>query len=165
MFPRLPVYMMNGDRSDFLVGNFETPLKYKMTSPADIFTLATLDRSVLGVSREKHHSYLLTDPAMKGFLFYEGQDCTGYAYVASTGHIGPVAVTRRDNMGRALDTALRIAAEGQSNQVSAFLPGNCEAALSIAAKHRMRITFPMVLLSDREFGDWKRYLPRNPGYM
>lgn len=165
MFPRLPIYMMNGDRSDLRVTNFEAPLKHRMTGPADIATLAALDRSVLGVSREKHHAYLLADPAMKGFLFYEEQNCTGYAYVASTGHIGPVAVARRESMGRALDTALRIAAEGDSNQVSAFLPGNCEAALSIAAGHRMRITFPMVLVSDREFGDWRRYLPRNPGYM
>lgn len=165
MFPRLPIYMMNGFRGASLAGNFEAPLKHKIASPADIATLAALDRSVLGVSRKKHHAYLLGDPAMKGFLFYEGQDYTGYAYVASTGHIGPVAVTRQDNMGRALDTALRIAAEGNSNQVSAFLPGNCEAALTVAARHRMRITFPMVLVSDREFGDWKRYLPRNPGYM
>ena len=165
MFPRLPIYMVNGDRSNFSGTNFEAPLEYKMIRAADIALLADLDRNVLGVSREKHHTYLLTDPTVKGFLFYEGGDCTGYAYVSSTGHVGPVAVRRRDVMARALDTALRIAAEGHSTQVSAFLPGNCEAALSIAARHRMRITFPMVLVSDREFGDWWRYLPRNPGYM
>jgi hypothetical protein len=68
-------------------------------------------------------------------------------------------------MGRALNTALRVASEGHSAELSAFLPGNCEAALAVAAGHRMRITFPMVLVSDREFGDWKRYLPRNPGFM
>lgn len=165
MFPRLPIYMMNVDRSDLLPGNFGAPLKHKMIGPADLAMLAALDRSVLGVSREKHHAYLLTDPAMKGFLLYEGQDCIGYAYVASTGHVGPVAVARQDSLGRALDTARGIAAEGPSGQVSAFLPGHCEAALGIAAKHRMRITLPMVLVSNREFGDWRRYLPRNPGYM
>ncbi len=165
MFPRLPIYMMNVDRSDLHDTNFETPLKHKAISSADLATLAALDCSALGVSREKHHMYLLADPAMKGFLFHEGEDCIGYAYVASTGHVGPVAVSRRDSMGRALDTALRIATEGHSTQVSAFLPGNCESALSIAARHRMQITFPMVLVSDREFGDWRRYLPRNPGYM
>jgi hypothetical protein len=68
-------------------------------------------------------------------------------------------------MAPALRTALRIAAEGQSDQISAFLPGNCETALAVAADHRMRIVFPMVLVSDREFGDWRRYLPRNPGFM
>ena len=35
----------------------------------------------------------------------------------------------------------------------------------LAIQHGMRIAFPMVLLSTREFGDWTRYLPRNPGFM
>jgi hypothetical protein len=29
----------------------------------------------------------------------------------------------------------------------------------------MRITFPMVLVSSRDFGDWTSYMPRNPGFM
>jgi hypothetical protein len=29
----------------------------------------------------------------------------------------------------------------------------------------MRIAFPMLLMSSRAFGDWSRYLPRNPGFM
>ena len=164
MFPRLPIYTMSIDRSDFRA-NQETPLKYKAITPADLATLAALDRSVLGVSREKHHMYLLSEPAMNGFLFFDSEDCAGYAYVASTGHVGPVAVARQDSMGRVLDTALRIAGERRSTQLSAFLPGICESALNVAARHRMRMTFPMVLVSNRDFGDWRRYLPRNPGYM
>jgi len=165
MYPRLPLYMVSADRRELSTGNFEAGLTYRAIDPADIATLAALDRDVLAVSREKHHKYLLTDRALRGFLFYERHECIGYAYIASGGHIGPVAVTRPDAMARVLDTALSIAAEGESARLSAFLPGNCEAALGIAAKHRMRITLPMVLVSDREFGDWRRYLPRNPGYM
>jgi GNAT superfamily N-acetyltransferase len=167
MFPRLPVYMFNADRTALLNTSSEAALKFRKAeaSGSDIATLAALDTSALSVSREKHHNYLLNDPTMNGFLLYEGDDCIGYAYVASTGHVGPLAVTKRDAMGPALGAALRIAAEGNSNQISAFLPGNCEAALAVAADHRMRITFPMVLVSDREFGDWRRYLPRNPGFM
>jgi GNAT superfamily N-acetyltransferase len=167
MFPRLPVYMFSSDRTALLNTGSEARLKFRKAeaSESHIATLAALDTSALGVSREKHHNYLLTDPTMKGFLLYEGDDCIGYAYVASTGHVGPLAVTKRDAMTAALGAALRIAAEGDSNQISAFVPGNCEAALAVAADHRMRITFPMVLVSDREFGDWRRYLPRNPGFM
>ena len=165
MFPRLPLYMMSGRRSDFRVSDCEPPFEHKAISAADLNALADLERSALGVSREKHHAFLLSDSAAKGFLLYEGPHCAGYAYIASSGHVGPVAVTQREYMGRAFDTALRIAADGQSTQLSAFLPGHSEAALAIAAKHRMRMTLPMVLVSDREFGDWRRYLPRNPGYM
>ena len=142
-------------------------MKYKLIerSSPDLGTLAAIDLSVLGVSREKHHKYLLNDRAMKGLLFYKVNDCVGYAYVASTGHVGPLALRSSDDMEEALNTSLNIAAEGQSDQVSAFLPGSNEAALRVAAEHRMRITFPMVLVSNREFGDWSRYLARNPGFM
>jgi GNAT superfamily N-acetyltransferase len=167
MFPRLPIYMFSADRKAFANSGSQARLKFRQAeaSGSDIATLAALDTGALGVSREKHHTYLLDDPAMQGFLLYEGDDCVGYAYVASTGHVGPLAVTKRDVMAPALDAALRIATQGNSDQVSAFLPGNCEAALAVAADHRMRITFPMVLVSDRELGDWRRYLPRNPGFM
>jgi hypothetical protein len=40
-----------------------------------------------------------------------------------------------------------------------------EASLEIAIACGMRITLPMVLMSAKEFGDWQRYLPRNPGFM
>jgi GNAT superfamily N-acetyltransferase len=167
MFPRLPVYMFSADRKALPNTSSEVRIKLRKAeaSKSHIATLAALDTSALGVSRERHHNYLLNDPAMKGFLLHEGDDCIGYAYVASTGHVGPLAVTKCDAMAPAFDAALRIAAEGDANQISAFLPGNCEAALAVAADHRMRITFPMVLVSDREFGDWRRYLPRNPGFM
>ena len=67
-------------------------------------------------------------------------------------------------MGAAFGTALDLAAAGGTAQVSALLPGVSEA-VGVAVKHGMRITFPMVLLSTRDFGDWTRYLPRNPGFM
>jgi GNAT superfamily N-acetyltransferase len=167
MYPRLPLYMFGADRkalSTVDAGAGVRVTKAEASGP-HLAALAAIDRSALGLSREKHHRFLLDDPAMTGFLLHEAGDCVGYAYVASTGHIGPLAVTRRDAMAPAFRAALKIAAGGGSDQLSAFLPGNCEAALGVAAEHRMRIAFPMVLVSDREFGDWQRYLPRNPGFM
>jgi GNAT superfamily N-acetyltransferase len=167
MFPRLPVYMFNADRNSLANTGRDASIEFRRVEPcgSHLAALAALDTSALGVSREKHHKYLLTDQTMNGFLLYDGDGCVGYVYVASTGHVGPLAVTRRDLMAPALRSALRIATEGESDHISAFLPGNCEAALRVAADHRMRITFPMVLVSNREFGDWSRYLPRNPGFM
>jgi hypothetical protein len=81
------------------------------------------------------------------------------------GHIGPVAVTRADAIAPALTTALAIAADIGAPQISAFVPGASEAALVAAVSAGMRITFPMVLMSSSDFGDWSRYLPRNPGFM
>jgi hypothetical protein len=101
---------------------------------------------------------------MKGVLLHDGGGCMGYAYVSATGHIGPLAVAQTREMGAAFKTALDLAAASGAPQVSAFLPGVSEA-LRVAVEHGMRITFPMVLVSTRDFGDWTRYLPRNPGFM
>jgi hypothetical protein len=119
----------------------------------------------LGFSREKHHKFLIGDSATRGFLLYEGEACVGYAYVNLSGHVGPFAVGRPEVAGTAFVTALHLAAESEAPQVSAFIPGVSEAPLAIAAAHGMRITFPMVLMSSHAFGDWTRYMPRNPGFM
>jgi hypothetical protein len=126
--------------------------------------LAEIDAQALGVSREKHHRYLIKDKATKGILLYDGGTCVGYAYIAD-GHIGPLAVAQPDAMSTAFRTALVMAAENGASQVSAFLPGASDAALTVAVENGMRITLPMVLMSTRDFGDWRRYLPRNPGFM
>lgn len=167
MFPRLPVYMFSLERKTLANIGSAPPLKFRQAeaSESDVAALVALDTDALGVSRERHHKYLLNDQAMKGFLLYDGDACVGYAYVALTGHVGPLAVTSRAFMAPALRGALKIAADFEPAQISAFLPGTCEATLRVAAEHRMRIALPMVLVSDRAFGDWDRYLPRNPGFM
>jgi hypothetical protein len=104
--------------------------------------------SLLGVSREKHHRYLLNDPATTGVLFCAGSDCVGYSYIGSNGHIGPLAVTRPDILRDAFTTALKLAAEGSAEKISAFLPGTGDSALSLAVNQGMRITFPMLLMAS-----------------
>ncbi|MBR1157517.1 hypothetical protein [Bradyrhizobium sp. JYMT SZCCT0428] len=96
---------------------------------------------------------------MNFVALYSGEECVGYAYVSSSGHIGPLAVARADALGGAFTTALALALEIGSPQVSAFLPGAAEAALKTAVEHGMRITVPMLLMSAREFGDWSGYCP------
>jgi hypothetical protein len=65
----------------------------------------------------------------------------------------------------AFATALKIATDGSSDKVSAFLPGTCDAAISLAVNQRMQITFPMLLMASPCYGHWTQYLPRNPGFM
>jgi hypothetical protein len=128
-------------------------------------TLAEIDSRAIGVAREKHHRYLLDDPATKGVMLRSGSDCVGYAYIGSNGHIGPLAVIQSEVLGDAFMTALKTAGDGSSEKISAFLPGTCDSALSLAVNHGMRITFPMLLMASPGYGDWAHYLPRNPGFM
>ncbi len=167
LFPRLPIYFFNAERDAVMKGLQGEPLRCSNieATAAHLSSLARIDAGALGISREKHHRYLLNDSTMKGYFFHEGGDCIGYAYISANGHVGPLAVAKRDAMGDAFKTALNLAAGSGASEVSAFLPGASGIALSIAAEHGMRITFPMVLVSTHDFGDWTRYLPRNPGFM
>jgi ribosomal protein S18 acetylase RimI-like enzyme len=167
LLPRFPIYSVSASREQ-LIGSMRgsrydvTPLKEEVST---LRRLAQADERVLGISREKHHRYLINDGGARGFNLYDGNDWAGYAYVDAGGHIGPLAVMEPHAVAPALRTALHLAAESCSSQVSAFLPGAGEAALNVAMEHGMRIKFPMLLMSSREFGNWAQYLPRNPGFM
>jgi hypothetical protein len=150
-----------------MTGLSDHPLRASVITdtPVHMDSLAEIDIRAAGVERKKHHRYLTNEAGTKGVLLYEGDECVGYAYVASNGHIGPLAVTRTDKLPDAFTAALKIAADGQSENISAFLPGTCTSALSLAVNHGMRITFPMLLMASHGYGDWTHYLPRNPGFM
>jgi len=166
MYPRFPIYNFSV-ASEHLIGRLQgAQLRCVAVenTASDLFSLAQIDIQALGVSREKHHSFLIQDKATKGVMLYDRDVRVGYAYIAD-GHIGPLAVVQPDAMEAAFRTALSLAAESGAPHVSAFLPGACDVALRIALEHRMRITLPMVLMSTRDFGDWRQYLPRNPGFM
>jgi ribosomal protein S18 acetylase RimI-like enzyme len=167
LYPRLPLYLVSVPR-DALHDRLKGPqfrCEPLQNSGADLHTLARVDSQVLGVSREKHHRYLIDDDAMRGVAFFVGDNCVGYAYVSRGGHIGPLAAVEPRAMDTAFRTVLAVAAEGGSSKVSAFLPGTSEATLDLAIEHGMRITFPMMLMSSYDFGDWRLYLPRDPGFM
>ena len=167
LFPRLPIYFFKVGR-ETLMGHLRgaqfhcVPLEHTVLH---LQILGRIDAHALGISREKHHRYLINDKAMRGVLLYAGDDCVGYAYVNAEGHIGPLAVIHPNASGDAFGTALNLAAQSGSSHVSAFIPGVSESTLGSAVAHGMRVTFPMVLMSTRAFGDWTQYLPRNPGFM
>ncbi len=166
LLPRLPIYLLSAARDSAPPHLHEGILRHAPieNKASHLRTLVQLDVSALGVPREKHHGYLLGDSTMKGVLLHDGDECIGYAYVSATGHVGPLAVSNATRMGDAFSTALHLAEASGAPQISAFLPGT-NNAIGIALERRMRIAFPMVLLSTRDFGDWTRYLPRNPGFM
>ena len=167
MFPRVPLYMAGAPREVVAARLPDEQLRCLPidNTAAHLGELTGTDVATLGVTREKHHRYLAGDAATEGFLLYEGDDCVGYVYVNAGGHVGPLAVRRPDRVGAAFTSALHRAVERDAAQVSAFLPGVSEGALGVGIASGLRITFPMVLFSAHAFGDWTRYLPRNPGFM
>jgi GNAT superfamily N-acetyltransferase len=167
LFPRLPLYVVRAERGALKKRPAHPQWRAVQlgNTPAHNDLLERIDRNALGFSREKHHRFLRSDETVRGFLLYRAEHCAGYVYVSTGGHIGPLAILQRGDMAGAFTTALDLAAESQASHVSAFLPGVNDTSLDIAMTCGMRITLPMVLMAAREFGDWQRYLPRNPGFM
>lgn len=150
LFPRFPIYNVQGAREAVAGGLHGERLRCVPieSTPAHLSALSEIDLAALGVSRAKHHRFLMTDCATRGFLLYAGDECVGYVYLAD-GHVGPLAVTHRASLTTAFRTALLLAAESGAPNLSAFLSGPCEAALAIALATGMRITSPMVLSTLR----------------
>lgn len=167
MLPRFPIYGVDVARQT-LIGRLRdslfdvTPIEEDTTT---LRRLAEADKRSLGVSREKHHRYLINDSATRGFNLYAGGDWFGYVYVDAGGHVGPLAVMDPKTAATAFTTALHLALESGSSRISAFLPGANKAVLDIAFDSGMLIKLPMLLMSSQDFGNWEQYLPRNPGFM
>lgn len=167
LFPKMPIYFFDATRERVMEGLTEPPLRGIPIddSAATMEKLVEIDFHAIGFPREKHHRYLLSNPATTGVLLCAGSECVGYSYISSSGHIGPLAVRQPDFLGDAFITAMKIAADVSPEKISAFLPGTCESALNMAVDHGMRITFPMLLMASSGYGAWTQYLPRNPGFM
>jgi GNAT superfamily N-acetyltransferase len=168
LYPRLPLHMVSVPREALKAklpaeqALLHTPMD---GGAADGEIVESVDRITLGVSRGKHHQFLLRGADTRGFLLHRAGQCVGYAYLDASGHIGPMAVIASDARRAAFLTMLQLAAGGEGATVSAFIPGVNEAALGLAIACGMRMVLPMVLVSASDFGDWARYLPRNPGFM
>jgi hypothetical protein len=163
----MPIYFLGAARERVMAGLPNAPLRSVAIedTAAHMKSLVEIDRHAVGIVREKHHRYLQNDPATKGVMLCAGSEFVGYAYIGAEGHIGPLAVTQAEFLDDAFTTALKLGVDGGSEQLSAFVPGTCNSALSLAVKHEMRITFPMLLMASPGFGNWTQYLPRNPGFM
>jgi ribosomal protein S18 acetylase RimI-like enzyme len=166
LLPRFPIYFFRVEREILMARLQSSQLRCAplQNTASHLQNLAQIDAQALGLSREKHHRFLINNNAMRGVALHTRDDCLGYVYVSSDGHLGPLAVVQPNAMDAAFRTGLKLALESGSPQVSAFLPGMSDAT-TIAVEYGMRITIPMLLMSTCDFGDWRRYLPRNPGFM
>jgi ribosomal protein S18 acetylase RimI-like enzyme len=165
LFPRLPLNLFSIKREALRARKHESGLEAAAITTSDLPALAAIDVHALGLSREKHHLYIIGESDLRGILFREGGASIGYAYISPEGHVGPLAIRQPAAMGAVFTAALERASEMGSAQISALIPGSAEAALGVAVALGMRIAFPLVLMSSADFGDWRCYLPRNPGFM
>lgn len=166
MYPREPLYRVVApaavvERNLAATGHDVSP-----TAPLSqpIEWIGRIDEEVLGFRRDAHHGFLLGG-ATRGVRIEHAGDPAGYAYIAPDGHVGPLAVAPGSDAKGVVGAAIRCALEGRPQQVSMIVPGRADRILAAVSELGFRIDDPLVLMSARPFGDWRNYLPSNPGYM
>ena len=83
LFPRCPIYHLQFARRHFAGGLHGERLRCVQieSTAAHLRALAEIDVTALGLSRAKHHRFLMADGATTGYLLHAGEECVGYAYV------------------------------------------------------------------------------------
>ena len=123
-----------------------------------------LDEEVLGFRREAHHQFLQGSGASAVQIVHAGRP-VGYAYVAASGHVGPLAILPGTDSSQVVMAAIGIALEGKPAQISMNVPGKAVRVMQTLLDLGFRLEEPMVMMSAEPFGDWQHYLPRDPGYL
>jgi GNAT superfamily N-acetyltransferase len=127
--------------------------------------LAEIDEQVLGFRRGSHHEFLLSGFAARAVRIDRAGRQAGYAYFSGEGHIGPLAISPDADAKQVVQTAIYYALQGRPDQVSMIVPGKADQIMELVSELGFRLEDPMVLMSALPFGDWRYYLPSNPGYM
>ncbi len=168
MYPREPLYAMRGASAVLRAGPRHTGAMAHERVGAGQDTLAALslvDERVLGFPRELHHQYLLAAPQASCYVFRNTGAVRGYAYIWTTGRIGPLAATSPSEFVAVMNAALTLAAAASPEDVSIIVPGSNEQGVALALSSGMRISYPLLLMSAKPFGYWDSYLFYSPALL
>jgi GNAT superfamily N-acetyltransferase len=129
-----------------------------------VATIGALDREIAGFEHPQDHRDLRAD-RRTGYL-YRGSDgqALGYGYVAASGRIGPIAVRDAELLPGVIGHL--IGSIEPKGAYAIWVGGPADRALPNLLRAGFRIEgFPVLLLWDRPFADFRRYLPISPGLL
>ncbi|HEV2098784.1 MAG TPA: GNAT family N-acetyltransferase [Stellaceae bacterium] len=167
MYPREPLYSVAAPAS--VVGQYVTTAAYDAVPiapwPEPQRWIGEIDEQVLGFRRDSHHRFLLGEYPVRAIRIERAGRPVGYAYVSAEGHVGPLAIALDADRKAVVATAIQCALQQNPAQLSMIVAGRAEQILDTVSAFGFRLDEPYVLLSAQPFGDWRNYMPNNPGYM
>jgi GNAT superfamily N-acetyltransferase len=166
LYPREPLYRMAAPAQAVAqnladAGYDATPIA---SWPEPWEWMAEIDEVLLGLRRDLHHRFLLGG-AERGVRIERAGRVVGYAYISAQGHVGPLAIAPDADAKAVVTTALRCALESGASRVSMMVPGRADVIMQAVLALGFRIEVPLVLMAARPFGNWRNYLPRDPGFL
>lgn len=166
-------YLKAGLRGYFPVKYFSTssPVAQDLTSNLRIEPfepsaealdmLDTVDEQVLGHTRRSDHKWLAME--RQGCLYRRGGRPVGYGYVGA--HSGPFAVLEDQDWPAVLAHAENAAAK-RGHSLGLEIPLINRAAVDYVVERGYRMSeFTGILMADRLFGDFERYVVTDPAVM
>jgi ribosomal protein S18 acetylase RimI-like enzyme len=167
MYPREPLYRLLAPAS--VVAQNITVTDYDVAPiapwPEPREWIGRIDEEILGFRRDSHHRFLLSGFAPRAVSIERARRPVGYGYISADGHVGPLAVAADADPKAVVASVVRCALDGRPKQVSMIVPGRADQILGAVSELGFRIDEPYVLMSALPFGDWRHYLPSNPGFM
>jgi GNAT superfamily N-acetyltransferase len=130
----------------------------------DMGDLSTLERAVLEFDRGQEFGWLLDN--REGYLYRRGGEVVGSAFLGPRGAIGPVAASHPDHLPAILDHVERRAAELEIEEVALEVPMVNEVAMRHLLGRGFKMdTFLTLLMSNRPFGQFDRFLGLSPPFV
>ncbi len=124
----------------------------------DLGTVAGLDLGAVGFARPTDDEFWTGVPGLTGVMLEDEGSVQGYAYVSAAGAIGPIAVTRPEDLTPALDAVAGIASDAGATTLHIRVGGAARHASEWAVKRGLLLTGIGLMLSSRPVGRLDRYV-------
>jgi GNAT superfamily N-acetyltransferase len=167
LYPREPLYRMATSAQTVAQNLADTGYDVMPIAPRprpDEW-IGRIDEELLGFRRDSHHKFLLDDSAGCALRIERAGRAAGYAYISPQGRVGPLAIAPDADAKAVVTTALRCALESAPSRVSMLVPGRADVVMQALLAFGFRVEEPLMLMASRPFGDWRNYLPRDPGFL
>ncbi len=169
MVPRLPVFNFVGrpERPDALP---PLPAGVRITEStpdtraADTAAVAAIDATALGREHPQDHAFLETEGRRRFIARAERGAALGYGYIAPSGRFGPIAATEPALLAPL--TGHLLATVRAAGAYASWIPGAADELFVSLLRSGFRFeSFPALLLWNRPFADFSRYVPINLALM
>jgi GNAT superfamily N-acetyltransferase len=168
MVPRLPVFNFVGrpERPDALPGLpagvriTETDWTAEATGGSEQTAIAAIDAASLGYAHPQDHAFLQAEGRRRFIARSERGESLGYGYIAPSGRFGPIAAIEPPLL--APITAHLLTAVRPPGAYATWIPGAADELFVMLLRTGFRFeSFPTLLLWNRPFADFSRYVPIN----
>lgn len=159
---RTPIYRISGALPDAESIAWLAAGEYRFaTAPLNLrlheHALDALDREALGTARPEVHAFLATRAS--GYVFFLNDECVGYVYLSSDGHIGPMAYASRAYALQLLAFALiTLEASHGATWATLLVPAVSVRIFRQLMRYKFTLEGPWSYCNDADAGELAHYV-------